>query len=83
MTAEDYWYRLDDLKEHESKHQAIKPSGPKSTASDRAAFDPALWHEVFRDLDESVETREALDPDAALLTDEEIAELKRQIEREP
>lgn len=83
MTAEDYWYRLDDLKERESGRHKAEASVPETTAGDRAALDSALWREVFRDLDESVETREALDPDAALLTDEEIAELKRQIEREP
>jgi uncharacterized protein len=83
MTAEDYWYRLDDLKERERGRHEAKPSGRESTAGDRAALDPEHWQEVFRDLDASIETREALAPDAALLTEEEIAELKRQIEREP
>jgi len=83
LTAEDYWNRLDDLKERASRRHEPEPERRKSTAADHAGDDSALWQEVFRDLDDSPETREALAPDAALLTEEEIAELKRQIEREP
>ncbi len=83
LTAEDYWNRLDDLKERASRHHEPEQERRKSTAADRAVDDPAIWQEIFRDLDLSAETRQALAPDAALLTEEEIAELKRQIEREP
>jgi len=83
LTAEDYWNRLDDFKERASRRHQPEPKRRESTAADRAPDDSALWQEVFRDLDDSAETRQALAPDAALLTDQEIAELKRQIEREP
>jgi predicted RNA-binding protein with PIN domain len=83
LTAEDYWTRLDDLKERASRHHEPEPRRRESTAADRAEDESALWREVFGDLDRSAETRAALAPDAALLTDQEIAELKRQIESEP
>jgi uncharacterized protein len=82
LTAEDYWIRLDDLQERAQRREENEPERPEPTSAGRAENDSALWREVFRDLDDSAETRAALAPDASLLTDEEIAELKRQIERE-
>lgn len=83
VTADDYWVRLDDFKERALRRHEPEQERRQLTAVDRALDDPALWQQVFGDLDESAETRQALAPDAALLTEEEIADLERQIEREP
>ncbi|HKI20592.1 MAG TPA: NYN domain-containing protein [Isosphaeraceae bacterium] len=83
LTAEDYWNRLDDLKERAARPHEREPDRPEEPAAGRAVLDPAHWREVFRDLDDSAEIRQALAPDAALLTDQEIADLERQIDREP
>jgi uncharacterized protein len=83
LTAEEYWTRLDDFKEHQSQPLERKPLLPESMAGDRGPEDAALWTEVFGDLDESMKTSESLSRDAGLLTDQEIADLKRQIEHEP
>ena len=68
------------------------PVSGRSSAPDRpssAAAAPALspreadyWLNEFRDLADAPETREALGPAPAMLTDAEIAELEREIERE-
>jgi predicted RNA-binding protein with PIN domain len=83
LTAEDYWERIDDLKERQSLQEEPTPKRRKKAAEEHPSDDRALWQEVFGDIDESVETREALSRDTTLLTDEELAELKREIEREP
>jgi predicted RNA-binding protein with PIN domain len=82
LTAEDYWERLDDLKERRSRSHEPKTAAPEPRSSAHAEDDSAHWQEVFHDLDASAETRKALDPDDSLLTDEELAEIRRQIERE-
>jgi predicted RNA-binding protein with PIN domain len=83
LTAEDYWNRLDELKDRASRRHEPAPKRQRSSTNNPAGDERALWHEVFRDLDNSIETRAGLAPDASLLTDQEIAELKLQIEREP
>jgi predicted RNA-binding protein with PIN domain len=83
MTAEDYWMRLDDFKERGLARHEKKPPGRVVPEGNRAEADSALWQEVFRDLADSAETREGLAPDAGVLTDQEIAELKREIDDEP
>jgi len=83
LTAEDYWIRLDNLRDRQRRRREQMPARSKSANRDRAPDDAALWREVFRDVDDSVEAREGLAPDATLLTEEDLAELKRQIEREP
>jgi len=89
LTAEHYWDRIDQFKERRSRraHQETADHEPSSHASEEdgnaCEDDSALWREVFRDLDASTETRAALAPDDSLLSDQEIAELRRQIELEP
>jgi uncharacterized protein len=82
VSADDFWVALDTLKERRGR------SSP-SPASEPSSNDPPLHHEErehwlreFQHLDQQPETREALAPDAAMLTDEEIARLEREIERE-
>jgi predicted RNA-binding protein with PIN domain len=83
LTAEEYWDRIDDLKERQSHRDEPQAEQGERTPADQPNDDKALWYEVFGDLDRSVETREALSRDATLLTEAELAELKREIEREP
>jgi predicted RNA-binding protein with PIN domain len=87
LTALDYWVRIDELKERRSRidnpEPTLRDSAAEPRASASAADDPAFWVRTFHALDESAETRNALSPDESLLSEEEITELKRQIEREP
>jgi len=54
------------------------PDRSTQPSTDEAAF----WLETFREL-ETAELREAIAPNKALLTDAEIAEIQRQVDREP
>jgi predicted RNA-binding protein with PIN domain len=87
MTAEKFWDWIDDLRE--------RPSAPEGSRSGVPASPPArdpreemtpeerdFWLETFRALGEDPETRQALAPDASLLTDAEIAEIQRQVDGE-
>jgi uncharacterized protein len=85
LTSEKFWELLDTLKErHARKHPAqnqpttrdpgTKPENPQSDAS--------YWMGVFSDLDESPEIRQGFAPEPALLTDAQIREIEREIERE-
>ena len=47
-----------------------------------AVEEAEFWMETFRELD-TPENREVIAPNAALLTDAEIAEIQRQVDREP
>ncbi len=79
VTADDFWVKLDALK-------ARRPPRPEPppTPVDRppTAEEAAYWAHEFRDLDHNPETRDALNADRPYLTDEEIAEIERQVEGE-
>lgn len=83
LTAEEYWNRLDDFKERQSRRPEKNATRPEPTPAGGGPEESALWIEVFGDLDDSVETRESLSRDASLVTEEEVAELEREIDREP
>jgi predicted RNA-binding protein with PIN domain len=85
VTAEDYWVRIDAMKECSSHPQQAKdrPAHPERAIVDAPPEERAHWQEVFGALDESVEACEELARDPTLLTQEEIAELEREIDREP
>jgi predicted RNA-binding protein with PIN domain len=86
VTAESYWELIDDLKER----RAGKPAGERArdrrpsegkppAAPDEAAF----WLERFREVAEDPTAGEVPTRNDALLTQADIAEIQRQIEREP
>ncbi len=87
LTAEDFWIWIDDLRERQATAKVARPrwSGqpPTHERTDLSAVDESeFWLETFRELD-TPENREAIAPNAALLTDAEIAEIQRQVDREP
>jgi predicted RNA-binding protein with PIN domain len=83
LTAESF---LDQLDAHKRKRPSA--SIPKTTAEDRAREqglgpdEAAFWHEEFRDLVDDPETRDSLRSAPEILTDAEIAQLEREIEKE-
>jgi predicted RNA-binding protein with PIN domain len=85
MKAEEFWVRIDSLKEE----KVVKPRGehqPAAPASDEAQEpapgEAAYWLETFGNLPEIKELEESLGSKHQLLTDAEIAEIEREIERE-
>jgi predicted RNA-binding protein with PIN domain len=87
LTAEDFWVWLDDLRERgavaRDPRQGSSAPPVKHDRTDRVAKEESeFWLETFRDLD-TPENREAIAPNASLLTDAEIAEIQRQVDREP
>jgi predicted RNA-binding protein with PIN domain len=86
VTAEDFWVWLDDLREEAAiaRETLQRESGRPATrdpAAEPSADDAEYWLQVFRDLDTS-ENREVIAPNSVLLTDAEIAEIQRQVDRE-
>lgn len=84
MTADDFWDQKDRLG---------RPEPPKARAANRSSkeidreglVDPdeaRFWVEAFRDVERLPGVHEVRSPDAALLTDDEIAEIQRIIDRE-
>jgi predicted RNA-binding protein with PIN domain len=84
VTADDFWVELDSRKRLHFRGPAPAPT-LRSPPVDPAlsAEEAAYWLREFGNLDDRPETRQALNGDRPVLTDEEIAEIERQIEREP
>jgi predicted RNA-binding protein with PIN domain len=85
LTSDQFWELIDDLKER--KDEIARPGKQKTPdLEDRhLAIDPsesALWLEAFREVADAPAIQAALAPNDALLTDAEIAEIEREIERE-
>jgi predicted RNA-binding protein with PIN domain len=85
VTADEFWVLIDDLKERKAR----KAKGEASLGSPvfdqerpGAPSDSAFWLEAFREVAESEEIQQTLARNDSLLTDAEIAEIERQIERE-
>jgi hypothetical protein len=86
VTADDFWVKLDALKgRRRFGSEAQAPPAPVDRPPDRTltAEESAYWANEFGDLDRRPETREALNAETPYFSDEEIAEMERQIEREP
>ncbi|HWE35006.1 MAG TPA: NYN domain-containing protein, partial [Isosphaeraceae bacterium] len=86
VTADDFWVKLDALKSRRhSGSDAQEPPAPVDRPPDRVltAEESAYWANEFGDLDQRPETREALNAETPFFSDEEIAEMERQIEQEP
>jgi uncharacterized protein len=85
LTAEQYWELVDDLNDRKSRKppaDAAKKSSKIEEREEMVRAESALWLETFRDVAEAPEVPAALAPDDSLLTDVEIAEIEREIERE-
>jgi predicted RNA-binding protein with PIN domain len=87
MTAEKFWDWLDDLREGPAEGRGSRPVAsaqppPRPRSDPITPEERDLWLATFRDLHEDPTTREALAPNASLLTDAEIAEIQRQVDRE-
>ncbi len=84
MMADDFWDRKDRLGRPEPPR--IRAGNLPSKEIDREGpVDPdeaRFWVEAFRDVEQLPGVREVRSPDAALLTDDEIAEIQRIIDRE-
>jgi predicted RNA-binding protein with PIN domain len=86
MTAEKFWDWLDDLRDRAAgggePRRVATPQPPPDRSQPITPEERAFWLATFREVDEDPRTREALAPHA-LLTDAEIAEIQRQVDREP
>lgn len=85
FTAEEYWDLIDDLKErrHQKKTVELNPT-PRSNDAEQpeTTDDTQLWLEAFREVGDLLGIQDAFTPNRAILTDAEIAEIEREIERE-
>jgi predicted RNA-binding protein with PIN domain len=88
VTADEFWAELDARKRRRSQSSIVPPDvavprpADRPVETDLSPEETAHWLREFADLAQMSETREALSPDAPMLTDEEIARLEREIERE-
>jgi predicted RNA-binding protein with PIN domain len=87
LPAETFWAHLDRLKERAARKQpreAPPANGPsaKNPGWRETPEESAFWMEAFRGLLDAPDVQEALAPNSSLLTDAEIAEIQREIDRE-
>ncbi len=84
LSAEKYWELLDNLKEARARKPPAKsgPAGRGPRSQSESQDDASYWLGVFGELDQSAEIRQALTPNEQLLSDAEIEEIKREIERQ-
>jgi predicted RNA-binding protein with PIN domain len=85
LTADGFWELLDGLKEGRKRREAERAK-PSPVINARKREQPAdevdYWLGVFGDLDESPELRQATSPTETLLSDAELEEIQREIDRE-
>lgn len=82
VTCDAFWSELDDRRAARARAQDRPRNDDARPASGPSSEEAEYWAREFADLDELPETREALSPDSVMLTDEEIARLEREIDRE-
>jgi hypothetical protein len=85
LTSDQFWELIDDLKERGRIKLEVKPAAPPVPRVHTALptqDEAAHWIEAFRDVDELPEIQEAISPNDSLLTDADIAEIERQVQRE-
>jgi predicted RNA-binding protein with PIN domain len=86
LTADEFWQVIDDLKEGRKRNEVTKPKpGPAKSAQEvKPPFDEAAyWMGVFGELDDAPEMQQVRAKRPSLLTDAELEEIKREIDREP
>ena len=79
LTADDFWVML-DARRHRTPR--AKPAPPPPPSAERGDDESAYWLAQFADLDADPMVREALGPGPSMLTDDEVAEIEREIEAE-
>jgi uncharacterized protein len=87
LPAEEFWEHLDRLKE-----RAVRKPPPEAPPASRLSSnhpgwratpeESAFWMEAFRGVLDAPDVQKALAPNSTLLTDAEIAEIQREIDRE-
>lgn len=86
LTSDEFLDRLDRLRPEPAAGTPDARSSP-GQAIDRdqplSASERAYWVAEFREVEQLPEAREAVSPDAPLLTDADIARIRREVEREP
>jgi predicted RNA-binding protein with PIN domain len=85
LTADEFWVKVDKLKERKAARPPADARPTPSRASPQRRSTPeetAFWLEAFGGVTEVEEIGQALASGDSMLTDAEIAELKREIERE-
>jgi hypothetical protein len=89
MRSVPFWEYLDNLAEQAEKKKRLErlaaaaaKAGTRSSAPAMSVDDTALWIETFREAVEAPEIQKAFAANAVLLTDAEIAEIERAVERE-
>jgi predicted RNA-binding protein with PIN domain len=80
LTSEEYWTELDGKRERAERLEphvdaASKHHGPTDA-------DAAYWLEQFADLATDPEVHRQLDPEPTMITDAEIVQMQREIDRE-
>ncbi len=80
LTADAFWELRDHLRASGGRPAEPEPSAEPDGPID--AGEAAFWVETFRDADDIPGIREVTAPGAAMLTDAEIAEIQRLVDRE-
>ena len=85
VTADAFLDELERL--GRKKAQKLAEAAPTTRSRDRhaplSADEAAYWLGEFAELDSGQEIQQLLTPDKALLTDDEIARIQREVDREP
>ena len=82
VTSDAFWVELDARKRARSRTPPAGHETASSRTPDLSPAETAHWLRAFGDIDGMPEAQEALRPEAPMLTDEEIARLEREIDRE-
>jgi predicted RNA-binding protein with PIN domain len=87
LSAEEFWEHLDRLAERTARRQPTDAPPASGLSPDELGWretpeESARWMEAFRGLLDAPDVQEALAPHSTLLTDAEIAEIQREIDRE-
>jgi predicted RNA-binding protein with PIN domain len=82
VSSEDFWVELDRRKSGNAGTRIPPEREKPPRGRDPGLNEAEHWQNEFRGLDEEPETREALGGGSTMLTDQEIAEIEREIERE-
>jgi predicted RNA-binding protein with PIN domain len=86
VSAEKFWELIDTLKEARGRREPEQAKGRASGAGRNALNSPdeaSYWMEVFGALDQAPEMREVTLPHVPMLTQADLEEIQREIDREP
>jgi uncharacterized protein len=88
LSAEEFWVHLDRLKERAAKKKPaaaapVRTVAPTQQGAVEHDEESAFWVDVFDGILDAPDVQQGLAPNTTLLTDAEIAEIQREIDREP